>query len=117
MDWVRQVATSRTCPAGSSSISRRTSQESASNGAIKRRHPMSEPKVFDDAQPFDSPEAITAMRRRQAELGKLAQKVALAGLRELEAKMQRNEPLNMSVAEAMDLLTVGMRMEKQSEEG
>jgi hypothetical protein len=81
---------------------------------------MPEPKVFDDAQPFDSPEAIAAMHRRQAELGKLAQKVAFHGLRELEAKMERNEPLNMSVAEAMDLLTVGMRMErvaKESEEG
>jgi hypothetical protein len=81
---------------------------------------MPEPKVFDDPQPFDSPEAIVAMHRRQAELGKLAQKVAFHGLRELEAKMEQNVPLNMTAGEAMDLLSVGIRMErdaKQSEEG
>jgi hypothetical protein len=77
---------------------------------------MPEPKVFDDAQPFDSPEAISAMHRRQAAVGKLAQEVALHGLRELKAKIEQNVPLNLSVGEAMDLLSVGMRMERDAKE-
>ena len=77
---------------------------------------MPEPKVFDDAQPFDSPEAISAMHRRQAAVGKLAQEVALHGLRELKAKIEQNEPLDMTAGEALDLLTVGMRMEREAKE-
>jgi hypothetical protein len=72
---------------------------------------MSEPK-FDDQFDLDSPRAIRAMNERQAKLGALAQEVALAGLLELKRKMERNEPLNLSADEAMDLLNVGLRMER-----
>lgn len=73
---------------------------------------MSEPKVFDDAQPFDSPAAIRQMHIRHAELGRLAQRIAMAGLLELQRKLENQLPLNMTGAEARALLDVGLRMER-----
>jgi hypothetical protein len=70
--------------------------------------------MLDDDKEFDldSPQAIRAMNQRQAKLGALAQKIALAGLRELEKKMEQGQPLNMSAADAEDLLDVGLRLER-----
>ena len=76
----------------------------------------------DDKEPFDldSPAAIRAMNIRQAKLGALAQEVALAALTELQKKMERNEPLNLSAGEALEMLNIGLKMERdaqKSEEG
>lgn len=72
---------------------------------------------MDDKEPFDldSPAAIRAMNIRQARLGALAQEVALAALTELQKKMERGEPLNLTAGEAMDLLAVGLRMERDAQ--
>ena len=69
-----------------------------------------------DKQPFDldSPQAIREMNERQAKLGMLAQKVALAGLAELEQKLATGSPLNMTATEAEQLLDVGLRLERSS---
>jgi hypothetical protein len=82
---------------------------------------MSEPKI-DDERPFDldSPRAVREMNERHCKAAMLMQQLALAGLAELKKKMERNEPLNLSAAEALEMLNIGLKMERdaqKSEEG
>ena len=63
---------------------------------------------------IDDPSEIAEMRRRHARLGRLAQEIALAGLMELKAKLDRHEPLNMSVSDAEALRDVGLELERMA---
>lgn len=55
-----------------------------------------------------------AMRRRQAEAGVLLQEVATEGLAELERRMARGQPLNLSVDQICRLAEVGSRIERKA---
>jgi hypothetical protein len=65
----------------------------------------------DDIVAFDSPEAITAMRRRHLELGLRMQRVAIAALEELEQKVAASKPLGLTAEDAKTLFDAGAKLE------
>jgi hypothetical protein len=68
----------------------------------------------DDIVAFDSPEAITAMRRRHLELGLRMQRVAIAALEELEQKVAAGKPLGLTGEDAEKLLDAGAKLEREA---
>lgn len=55
-----------------------------------------------------------ATRERQAELGRLAQSIGEQGLTELQRKIARGEPLNLTVDEIVRLVTNGVELERSA---
>ena len=55
-----------------------------------------------------------AMRRRQARIGMAMQSVGSYGLRELQQKIERGEPLNLTVDEIVNLMRVGAELERRA---
>src|SRR5277367_3748952 len=58
---------------------------------------------MDDDVSFDGIIARREMRQRQAEIGRRALAIVDVALRELEQKIARGEPLNMTCADALKL--------------
>jgi hypothetical protein len=54
------------------------------------------------------------MRRRQARLGLALQSVASYGLRELQQKVERGEPLGLTVEEIVNLMRIGAELERRA---
>jgi hypothetical protein len=63
---------------------------------------------------FDSPQARMEMRKRHLRFALLAQEIALAGLLELKAKLDQGLPLNMTEADAHNLLDLGQKLERRA---
>ena len=55
-----------------------------------------------------------AMRRRQIRLGMAMQSIASYGLRELQQKVERGEPLGLTVDEIVNLMRVGAELERRA---
>jgi hypothetical protein len=71
---------------------------------------------MDDDVTFDSVIARREMRQRQAEIGRRALAIVDVALRELEQKIARGEPLNMTCADALKLRDVGRELLERSAE-
>ena len=55
-----------------------------------------------------------AARLKQAELGMLAQSLGERALAELQSKVDRGEPLNLTVDQIIALITEGANLERQA---
>lgn len=55
-------------------------------------------------------------RQELAELGVLAQSIGELGLAELRGKVERGEPLNLTVDQIINLVTVGAELERRVRE-
>lgn len=55
-----------------------------------------------------------ATRESRAELGMLAQSIAEQGLAELQQKIERGEPLNLTVEQIIALVTAGAELERRA---
>ena len=55
-----------------------------------------------------------ALRQKQAELGMLAQSLGERALAELQSKVDRGEPLNLTVRDIVALVTEGANLERQA---
>jgi hypothetical protein len=69
---------------------------------------------MDNDVTFDGIIARREMRQRQAEIGRRALAIVDVALRELEQKIARGEPLNMTCADALRLRDVGRELLERS---
>jgi hypothetical protein len=68
--------------------------------------------ILDNDNDFDSPAARAAMRKRQAQFGRMMMMIAAVGLRELEQKIASGQVLDMSAEDARKLYESGARLER-----